>query len=175
MSYLELAEARRITTSSAIKLVMRRGWRRQQDNQGIMRALVPPKWAEPAPGKDFDPGAHVSQAIEALEASVAALRERAEAAEHVARIERERANRSEQAQRAELSRGNYLRDKIDALRADLAEAQRELEMARHEVFEAMQTAAELREADARWRTLGRVARLREAWRSVPSSETAGTE
>ena len=32
MSYLELAEARRITTSSAIKLVMRRGWRRQQDN-----------------------------------------------------------------------------------------------------------------------------------------------
>jgi hypothetical protein len=175
MSYLELAEARRITTSSAIKLVMRRGWRRQQDNQGIMRALVPPKWAEPAPGKDFDPGAYVSQAIEALEASVIALRERAEAAEHVAQIERERANWSEQAQRAELSRGNYLRDKIDALRADLAEAQRELEMARHEVFEAMQTAAALREADARWRTLGRVARLREAWRSVASSETVGTE
>jgi hypothetical protein len=74
-----------------------------------------------------------------------------------------------------LSRGNYLRDKIDALRADLAEAQRELEMARHEVFEAMQTAAELREADARWRTLGRVARLREAWRNVASNETVGTE
>ena len=95
MSYLELAEARRITTSSAIKLVMRRGWRRQQDNQGIMRALVPPKWAEPAPGKDFDPGAYVSQAIEALEASVTALRERAEAAEHIAEIERERSNRAE--------------------------------------------------------------------------------
>jgi hypothetical protein len=175
MSYPELAEARRITTSSAIKLVMRRGWRRQQDNQGIMRALVPSKWAEPAPGRDFDPGAHLTQALEALEASVGALRERAETAEQVAQFERERANRSDQAQRAELSRGNYLRDKIDVLRADLAEAQRELELARYEVFEAMQTAAELRQADERWRTLGRVARLREAWRSVPSSETAGTE
>ena len=78
MSYAELAEARRITLSSAIRLVVRRGWRRQMDNQGTMRALVPPKWSEPAPGKDFDPGGHLRQTIEELEASVAVLRQRAE-------------------------------------------------------------------------------------------------
>jgi hypothetical protein len=63
MSYAELAETRRITLSSAIRLVVRRGWRRQMDNQGTMRALVPPKWSEPAPGKDFDPGGRLRQTI----------------------------------------------------------------------------------------------------------------
>ena len=89
MSYAELAETRRITTASAIRLVLRRGWRRQADNQGTMRALVPLKWSEPAAGKDVDPGGHFSQAIAALEASVVALRERAELAERAVRAERE--------------------------------------------------------------------------------------
>ncbi len=167
MSYAELAEARRITTSSAIRLVLRRGWRRQKDNQGVMRALVPQRWSEPAPGKDFDPGAHLRQAIEALEASVAALRERAEVAERVAQTERERANRTEVAQRAELSRGNYLRDKIDELRAELAEATYQVELARREAFEAMQYAEAFRQADDRWQSLGRIARIRAAWRNEP--------
>ncbi len=101
MSYAELAEARRITLSSAIRLVVRRGWRRQMDNQGTMRALVPPKWSEPAPGKDFDPGGHLRQTIEELEASVAVLRQRAETAERTAETERDRAQRAEVARRAE--------------------------------------------------------------------------
>jgi hypothetical protein len=159
MSYAELAEVRRITTSSAIRLVVRRGWRRQMDNQGIMRALVPVQWAEPAPGKD------ISQAIQALEASMAALRERVETAERIAQTERERADRSEVARRAELSRGNFLRDRIDALRAELAEAAYALEEARREAFEALQYAEAFRHADERWRSLGRLARIREAWRN----------
>jgi hypothetical protein len=159
MSYAELAEVRRITTSSAIRLVVRRGWRRQKDNQGVMRALVPVQWTEPAPGKD------ISQAIQALEASMTALRERAEAAERAVDTERERADRAEVARRAELSRGNFLRDRIDALRTELAEAAYALEEARREAFEALRYAEAFRHADERWQSLGRFARIREAWRN----------
>jgi hypothetical protein len=163
MSYAELAEARRITASSAIKLVVRRGWRRQKDNHGIMRALVPPEWSEPAPGKAFDPGAHVSQAIGALEQAVTAMRERAEAAERAVQTERERADRAVQARDGELSRGNALRDRIDALRAGLAEAETALEEARREAAEAGQEINALRQSAGQWRALGLLARLRWAW------------
>lgn len=162
LTYAELATARHIATSSAIRLVMRRHWRRQKDNHGIMRALVPPEWREPARGRTAD--AHISEAISALESSVAALRERAEAAEQTARAERERADRATQARDAERMRANTLRDRIDALRAELAEAMAALEIARQEAWEAVRAAEELREADAAWRTLGRVARVRRAWR-----------
>lgn len=166
MSYKELVESRRITMPSAIRLVLRRRWRRQQDNQGIMRAFVPQQWSEPAPGRNFDPDARLIQTIEQLEASVAALREQADAAERAAQIERERANRAELARRAEYSRADLLRERIDGLRADLAEAATAAEIARYEAREAAQTAEALRQADARWRTLGRLARIREGWRST---------
>jgi hypothetical protein len=165
MSYAELAETRRITTASAIRLVLRRGWRRQADNQGTMRALVPLKWSQPAAG--IDPGGHFGKAIAALEASVVALRQRAESAEHATRAERERADRAEVAARAELSRGNFLRDRIDTLRADLAAAAYEVEMARQAAQQAAETAEALRQADARWRAIGLLGRIREAWRNRP--------
>jgi hypothetical protein len=41
----ELAEIRRIDRHSAVKLVMRHGWRRQKDARGALRILVPPEWA----------------------------------------------------------------------------------------------------------------------------------
>jgi hypothetical protein len=173
MSYTELAEARRISTASAVRLVLRRGWRRQQDNQGVNRALVPPNWWEPAPGRNFDP--ETQRTIAALEASVAALRERAETAEYATKVEQERANRAEQARRAEYSRADLLRERIDFLRADLADAQAALETARYEAWEAAQSAEALRQADARWRALGRFGRAREAWRRGPSTEVAGSE
>lgn len=164
MSYAELAAARRIATSSAIRLVKRRGWRRQADNHGTMRALVPPEWSEPAPGKDFDPGAHFSHAISALETSIAALRERAEAAEQMARAERERADRAVLSRDAERSRTDLLRQRIDVLRAEAAEADIALQTARREAFEAAQYAESLRQADTEWRELSRAERLRRAWR-----------
>lgn len=163
MTYTELAQARRIATASAIKLVLRRGWRRQKDNHGIMRALVPPAWSEPASSR-FDPDAHVSQAISALEASVAVLRERAEAAENAAQNERQRADQAQQALSAERSRADLLRERIDTLRADLAEVETAIEAARQEAWEAAQSAEALREAEAEWQTLGRLARVRRAWR-----------
>jgi hypothetical protein len=163
MSYAELAEARRITASSASKLVVRRGWRRQKDNHGIMRALVPPEWSEPAPGKSFEPGAHVSQAISALEQAVAAMRERAEAAERTAETERARADRAVQDRDGERSRANALRDRIDTLRADLAEAESALEVARHQIIQAGDEAKALRQSADRWQGLGRVGRLKWAW------------
>lgn len=164
MTYTELAQARRIATSSAIKLVLRRGWRRQKDNHGTMRALVPPAWSDPAPGRSFNPDAHVSHAISALEASVAALRERAEAAENAVRIERERADRAQQALNGERGRANSLRDRIDALRDDLADAETAVAAARQEAWEATQSADALREANAEWQALGLLARLRRVWR-----------
>ena len=164
MTYAELAGTRRITASSAIKLVMRRGWRRQKDNHGIMRALVPSEWAEPAPrriGADLE-------AMAALEATILDLRERAEAAERATQVERDRAERAEVARRAEYRRADLLRERIDMLRYELAVATAELEMARQEVQEAMQSAEALRQADERWRALGRIARMREAWRGASS-------
>jgi hypothetical protein len=127
MSYTELAEARRIATASAIKLVLRRGWRRQKDNHGIMRALVPPEWAEPAPARN---GASLARAMQALEATIADLHERAEAAERTVETERQRADRAELARRAEYSRADLLRERIDALRyGNTATGRREMAFA----------------------------------------------
>ena len=164
MSYGELAQIRGIAKHSAIRLVLRRGWRRQKDNHGTMRALVPPEWAQPAQGKSADQDGHLREAIGALEAAVAAMRERAEAAENAAQVERERADRAEIARNAELSRGNYLRDRIDDFRAALAEAEAAVAAARTEALEAAQSVEAFRQADARWRALGLFARLQRAWR-----------
>ena len=170
MSFSELAATRRIATSSAIKLVKRRGWRCQMDNHGTMRALVPPEWSEPAAGREFDPGGLVTHAINALEASVAALKDRAEAAEQATRTERERADRAVQSRDAERQRANSLRDRIDALQADLTAAELEIDEARRTADEVRRTAVEatecaemLRQADARWQKLSRLARIREVW------------
>jgi uncharacterized coiled-coil DUF342 family protein len=140
------------------------------DNHGTMRALVPPEWSEPAPGREFDPGGLVTHAINALEASVAALKERAEAAEQATRTERERADRAVQSRDAERQRANSLRDRIDALQADLAAAELEIDEARRTADEVRRSAVEatecaeaLRQADARWQQLSRLARIREVW------------
>jgi hypothetical protein len=45
LTYGELAAQRRIDRHSAVKLVTRHRWRRQKDNHGILRILVPFEWA----------------------------------------------------------------------------------------------------------------------------------
>src|SRR5262249_32608017 len=134
-----------------------------------MRALVPPEWSEPAPGKAFDPGAHVSQAITALEQAVDAMRERAEVAERAAQTERERADRAIQARGGERGRADVLRGRIATLRADLAEAETALEVAHHQLAEAGHEVRALRQSSDRWQALGRVGRLKWAW----SGKTTG--
>jgi hypothetical protein len=46
MTFAELAKVRGISKASAIKLIRRHGWRRQRDNQGHVRALVPLPWTQ---------------------------------------------------------------------------------------------------------------------------------
>ena len=51
LTFMELAVARGISKASAVSLVRRHAWRRQRDNTGRVRALVPAGWAAPQPDK----------------------------------------------------------------------------------------------------------------------------
>jgi hypothetical protein len=44
LTHRQLAGIRGISTASAIKLALRHGWRKQKDNRGTVRCLVPPDW-----------------------------------------------------------------------------------------------------------------------------------
>ena len=46
MSYVELGQMRGITKESALKLALRRGWRKQLSNTGVVRVCVPPGFAD---------------------------------------------------------------------------------------------------------------------------------
>jgi hypothetical protein len=92
VSFAELAAARGVDKASAIRLVRRRGWRRQRDNQGHVRALVPETWINgiadrppDSPGDnppDTFPGLSMhTRALAALEEAVTGLTRRAEQAE----------------------------------------------------------------------------------------------
>jgi hypothetical protein len=61
-------------------------------------------------------------------------------------------------------RANTLRDRIDALRAELATVAEAMERAQAEAWQAARVVEEMREADAAWRALGRIERVRRAWR-----------
>lgn len=115
MTYTELAELRRIDKPSAVKLAIRRKWRRQKNNRGQMQVFVPADWIAPGRDKSVDTGADLSRVISALEAAVAGLRDRAEAAERRADKAEARAERTE----AERDR---LRERIAELERQLAEA-----------------------------------------------------
>jgi FtsZ-binding cell division protein ZapB len=89
MTYAELADARGISTASAIRLTFRKKWRRQAGNDGIARVAVPNGEETPRrEAKDDDTHADtpdtipdISHALKVLELAVSTLRERAEAAE----------------------------------------------------------------------------------------------
>ena len=131
MTFVELAQARGISESSARKLVRRRRWRRQAGNHGVVRILVPAEaldMARDAPGTalTLTPGtdlAHVpgpvprdkSHAINALEAAIAVLREQLER-------ENSRADRAEtRAEQAE-TRADQLREQLESLQTELRQA-----------------------------------------------------
>ena len=99
MTFAELGAARGISKASAIKLVRRHGWRRQRDNQGHVRALVPLTWAEREGDGEPDSPPDVSTdtgiaagALAALETAVMTLREQLDAAHFRADGERQRAD-----------------------------------------------------------------------------------
>jgi hypothetical protein len=154
----ELAEFRRITKLSAARLVRRHRWRRQTDNQGRVRVLVPPDAIgarpdspadSPADGPSVSP-ADIFAVIRPLEAAIDTLREQLGRAEQGREAERSRADRAEARADQQMALVQQYVAKFAGVRADADQAR---------------TAADaLRQADAARRGLGRLARLRAAWR-----------
>ena len=154
MTYAELAEARGIDKSSALKLAFRhKDWPRRKNNRGQMQVCVPADWGS---GQDksmdasMDASMDLSSVINSFDAALAAVRQRADAAD-------QRADRAEQALAGERSRADVLRERLDSQTAELNAARTAQERAEAE-------AQQLRQADAARRSLGRLARFRVAWR-----------
>ena len=139
----ELADAREISQHSAARLVRRHRWRRQTDNQGHVRALVPTEAldrtadrpgamppASPVDGPGAGP-ARLSELAAAIDSMVSLLRgqlgraeSRADAAEAAradaqARADRSLAQLADAAARSD-AEITTLRDAIDGMRATLA-------------------------------------------------------
>src|SRR5689334_7191550 len=126
MNFDQLAVLRGIDRQSARRLVNRKGWRRQRDNQGVVRVLVPPDAHSPRErdaasavtpavtpaAVSADIAADLSRAITALEAAAAAADQRAAAADA-------RANAAD-------ARADQERARADALRDRLTDAEGEL-------------------------------------------------
>jgi hypothetical protein len=146
----ELAEFRRITKLSAARLVRRHRWRRQTDNQGRVRVLAPPDAIEARPDSPADSPADIFAVIRPLEAAIDTLREQLGRAEQGREAERSRADRAEARADQQTALVQQYVTKFAGVRADADQAR---------------TAADaLRQADAARRGLGRLARLRAAWR-----------
>jgi hypothetical protein len=174
MSFEELAAVRGISKPSAVKLVRRHKWRRQRDNQGHVRALVPTEWAtreetwERDSPADSPPSSlrDISRITNAFEAAVSSLTERAQAAEA-------RADRAEQARdsfRAELTsaegRAGAERQRADRAEAARDTAQAELAGAQEALAGAETRLREAEQARAEFWSRSRWARVRSVWRGT---------
>jgi hypothetical protein len=148
LTLAELAAARHTSEASATRLVRRHTqWRRQKDNQGHVRVLVPPDALTADICEDVLEDIR-QQDSEAVLAAVAGLIARAEQAEAAADRHRERADAAE-AQAAHIEqdreRANAL---IASLEADLRAKNVEIIQAAAEASE-QRTAAEQARAEAR--------------------------
>jgi hypothetical protein len=167
LTYQQLAEVRRISKPSAIRLVMRHRWRRQRDNERVVRVLVPPDMLEPdrAPHDASDDvsddasqdTALAAGALAALETAVLALTERAQAAERRA----DRAFALAEGTMAQLAEANARADRAEGR---VTAIQAGLEVARAEATRALAEAEALRQAEAARKARGLLARLRAAVR-----------
>ena len=153
VSFEELAKARGVTKPSAIKLVRRHGWRRQRDNQGHIRALVPAAWITPEETREpdstgdgpADRATDNSRIINVLQTAVASLTERATAAEQRVDQADGRADRAEQGRtRAEERAERAEQDRVKAEeRADRAEATRDTALRQLRIAEELLKQAQI--------------------------------
>jgi chromosome segregation ATPase len=114
MTLVELGQMRGISKASAARLVRRHRWRRQADNQGRVRVLVPIDALTQADVRltdRADAGADMSAAIGTLREAVAALREQL--------------TRAEAGREAEHARADALREQLDEMQAALDQARRD--------------------------------------------------
>ena len=136
MTYAELAESRRISVSSAERLVRRKHWRRQVGNDGVVRILVPlDETQNPKEGADPDNGESirttrstirisddVRATIRTLETAVRTLGEQLEVANTSLVAERQRVDALQVVLTEERRRVEDGRKRIDELHVDLADA-----------------------------------------------------
>jgi hypothetical protein len=111
MTFAELSQSRGISKTSAMKLVSQHGLRRQKNNKGQVRALVPVAWVRAEDTKEPNSAADMSRAIRAFDSAIATLREqlvretgRTEAAERARTALTVRLAQAEAGQAAERSR-----------------------------------------------------------------------
>ena len=170
-----------ITKASAERLVLRNRWRRQRDNQRVVRILVPlDRLSDDVSGDASDDiSGDVSSDVSGISAAfetalatireahageVEALRERAEVAERRAdAADTDRRVAQAQADHAE-TRVHEAEQGRDLANARADELRDRLDAARQQAQQAQQTADELQQAEEARKGRGRLARLRAAWR-----------
>jgi len=154
LTHAEVAAARGISTASAIKLALRHHWRKQRDNHGTLRCLVPADFIGPPPDLRADARADgradLSAVITTLQAAVSLLGEEL-------RLERTRAATAE-------AERDDLRDKLAIAQVGHAVVQGRAEAATTRAVAAVEAKRKLREAEVERRTRSRWVRLRAAWR-----------
>jgi hypothetical protein len=157
MTFAELSQSRGISKTSAMKLVSQHGLRRQKNNKGEVRALVPVAWVRAEDTKEPNSAADMSRAIRAFDSAIATLREqlvretgRTEAAERARTALTVRLAQAEAGQAAERSRAAAEREARTRAEAEAEALRVQLDQARAEAQQAIQAA----EAEA--------ARLRQA-------------
>jgi hypothetical protein len=174
MTFAELSQSRGISKTSAMKLVSRHGWRRQKNNKGQVRALVPvewvaTEWVAAEDTKEPNSTADMSRAIRAFDSAIATLREqlvretgRTEAAERVRTAltvqlaqaeagraaERFRAEAEKEARTRAEAEAEALRAQLDQARAEAQQAARAAEAEAARLRQATELAVQ--EAKALW-------------------------
>jgi hypothetical protein len=143
LTFAELSQLRGISKTAAMKLVSRHGWRRQKNNKGQVRALVPLAWVADANTREPNSAADMSRAIRAFDSAIATLGQqlvreagRTEAAERArtaltVQLAQAEAGRAAERSRAEADREARTRAEAEAvaLRAQLDQARAETQQA----------------------------------------------
>jgi hypothetical protein len=185
LTFAELSQLRGISKTAAMKLVSRHGWRRQKNNKGQVRALVPVAWVADADTREPNSAADMSRAIRAFDSAIATLHQqlvretgRTEAAERArtaltVQLAQAEAGRAAERSRAEADREARTRAEAEAvaLRVELdqarAEAQRATQAAEAEAARLRQaTESAVQDAKALWEA--------EAARAVREAENRST-
>jgi hypothetical protein len=160
LSYSEIAALRRISRTSAERMVRRAKWRRQVDNQGVTKAAVPLAYAEPdrtdpPDGQEENPPD--SALLAALQGAVDVLRQRAE------RAETESGEAHKRADVAVALAERVLVQLADAS-TEVGKLRDRLNASEGRAKVAEEAAAELRQAEALRRGQALWPRLKAAWR-----------
>jgi hypothetical protein len=169
LTFAELSQVRGISKTAAMKLASRHGWRRQKNNKGQVRALVPVAWVADVDTREPNSAADMSRAIRAFDSAIATLRQqleretgRTEAAERArtaltVQLAQAEAGRAVERSRAEAEREARTRAEAEAgaLRAQLDQARAEAQQAtqaREAEAARLRQATELavQEAKAEW-------------------------